>query len=468
MDAVTPIRRILLDCTRTHATTINTGIQRVVRNLARNCRAERVPLACLPVVATPGGFREVPVAPRPGSWGLPPLPAAVSPVADCRRAVVKRLRKMFVPRSLYRPVAALAARRLGGLRQRPDTVAPGAGDVLMLLEMCRPELLARAKRRGAQVGVLIHDVLPVTHPEWFLPATATTFRQWLAAALTWGDFFVTCTETTRDLLPGFFAELRPDRDWDRVPFRAFRPGCTLDLAAARGPVRPEVAAALAGAAARPTFLMVGTLEPRKNHRTVLDAFERVWRTGGRPRLCVVGRVGWMCDGLVARIKAHPEFGRGLLMWNDLSDAELAYCHRQARACVFASHAEGFGLPIVEALGYGLPTLVSDNPIHREVGGAACHYFPAADAAALAALVRAFAGDARPTRPAAAPALPDWRRSCREFVRQCRDAAEVVADQTAARGGLNAAGQVDVDRRDGPVAGGRGPGRAPDACSRPSR
>ena len=119
---------------------------------------------------------------------------------------------------------------------------------------------------------------------------------------------------------------------------------------------------------------MGTLEPRKNHAMLLDAFERVWRTHPQSRLVIVGRFGWMCNDLVKRILHHAQYARSLFLFTNLSDAELAYCYEHATAFVFPSHAEGFGLPIVEALQHGLPVMASDIPIHREVVSDFCAYF----------------------------------------------------------------------------------------------
>ena len=103
-------------------------------------------------------------------------------------------------------------------------------------------------------------------------------------------------------------------------------------------------------------------------------------------LCIVGRIGWLCEELVSRIVRHPQYNRSLFMFNDLSDAELEYCYQHAKGLIFPSHAEGFGLPVVEALQHGLHVLVSDIPIHREVGREFCTYFDPQSPAALARLV----------------------------------------------------------------------------------
>ncbi|MEM8119924.1 glycosyltransferase, partial [Morganella morganii] len=99
----------------------------------------------------------------------------------------------------------------------------------------------------------------------------------------------------------------------------------------------------------PVFLMVSTIEPRKNHGYLLDAFERAWAQGSQARLCIAGRIGWKCEALVERVRQHPELNKRLFMFNDLSDKSLEYAYSHAASLVFPSYVEGFGLPLVEAM-----------------------------------------------------------------------------------------------------------------------
>jgi alpha-1,2-rhamnosyltransferase len=114
--------------------------------------------------------------------------------------------------------------------------------------------------------------------------------------------------------------------------------------------------------------------------------ELLWRKGGAACLLIAGKVGWQADGLLGRIAKHPELGRRLFVFHDLDDAELVHAYAQAHALIAASYVEGFGLPLVEALGCGLPVVAADIPVFREIGGTAVDFFPLGDAVALAALL----------------------------------------------------------------------------------
>jgi alpha-1,2-rhamnosyltransferase len=211
------------------------------------------------------------------------------------------------------------------------------------------------------------------------------------------------------------------RAWQDSQFQYFRLGADFESKHSdKGTVRPSILHCFAETGAL-TCLAVGTIEPRKNHMYLLDAFELAWAQGSPAKLCVVGRVGWHCDEIVARLQNHPEQGRRLTWFNDLSDAELAYCYRHSQVLAFPSLAEGFGLPLVEALHHGLRVLASDIPIHREVGGEFCDYFSLSDPQDLAAKLLHLAAhpDALNRRAAGEYHVTTWQESCQQFLSICQ-------------------------------------------------
>jgi len=132
---------------------------------------------------------------------------------------------------------------------------------------------------------------------------------------------------------------------------------------------------------------------------------------------MAGAVGWQGKPILESLRSHPAWGRSLLHFEDLDDAELDHAYRHARAVVFPSLAEGYGLPIVEALARGTPVLASDLLVHREVGGGACRYFNPRDAESLATLLLACRWRSR-TATSAGPLtrlLPTWREMAHRVV-----------------------------------------------------
>jgi glycosyltransferase involved in cell wall biosynthesis len=158
----------------------------------------------------------------------------------------------------------------------------------------------------------------------------------------------------------------------------------------------DAPAVLADIAAAPSFLMVGTIEPRKGHMQALDAFEQLWADGVDVRLVIVGGEGWKglpdsqrrtIPAIMARLAAHPELGRRLHWLRGISDEYLEAVYRASACLLVPSEGEGFGLPLIEAARHDVPVIARDIPVFREVAGDHAHYFDGASGGALAASLR---------------------------------------------------------------------------------
>ncbi len=114
--------------------------------------------------------------------------------------------------------------------------------------------------------------------------------------------------------------------------------------------------------ARPYFVTLGTIEPRKNHELLLDVWQRMGGRAAVPTLVVVGRRGWRNERVFARLDAMPAH---VVELNDLSDGAVTALLQGAAGLLFPSYAEGFGLPPAEAASLGIPVVCADLPVYRE-------------------------------------------------------------------------------------------------------
>lgn len=114
------------------------------------------------------------------------------------------------------------------------------------------------------------------------------------------------------------------------------------------------------------FLAVGTMEPRKGYEQLILAFEELWAAGHEINLTIVGKAGWKTKQLERQIKAHPQTGNRLFWKSSVTDEQLAALYFSADGLISNSHDEGFGLPVLEAMSAGLPTLIREIPIYREL------------------------------------------------------------------------------------------------------
>jgi glycosyltransferase involved in cell wall biosynthesis len=263
----------------------------------------------------------------------------------------------------------------------------------------------------------VYDLLPITLPGHFHPHARERFAQWLGNAVHLADRFACISRTTSDALSGWQdAHAARDQFGRRAPVEHFPLGADTARTTKPDVLRPALAAALP---ARPTLLMVGTLEPRKGHAEGLDACDALWRQGVDVNLVFAGRRGWMADALAARLKRHPERDRRLFWHEDVGDAELQALYAGSSALLALSHGEGYGLPLVEAARHGLPVFARDLPVFREVLGDYPQYLD--DAREPRETVLAAWLASRPARQAP-PVLPTWADSARALADIVRRAA----------------------------------------------
>ena len=337
------------------------------------------------------------------------------------RAIGYRIEPVYLDNSgtqpQYRYARTYAARLLGidGVLQGPDpTVDVLAGDIYYCadhsphaaMEAARCGLYAAWRARGVSINFVVYDLLPVLRPEFF-PAHADTGHQaWLECVSGEADRLICISQAVCDELAAWQAA------HDIVPrqgqlLTALHLGADLELkqagAAAPAPVVQQLRA-------RPSFLMVGTIEPRKGHLQALAAFEQLWAAGHDLNLVIVGREGWkgLADAdrrtiprILERLRGHPELGRRLLWLEGIDDDTLQQVYLASTCLLFPSEGEGFGLPLIEAAHHGLALLARDLPVFREVAGAHAHYFSGMDGADLAGAVRdwlALHADGRHPRP----------------------------------------------------------------------
>lgn len=138
---------------------------------------------------------------------------------------------------------------------------------------------------------------------------------------------------------------------------------------------------------RPSFLMVGTIEPRKGYEQVLGGFEALWDEGIDVNLVIVGKEGWMVDGLVKKIRLHSEYNRRLHWLEGISDEYLERIYSICACLISASEDEGFGLPLIEAAQHQIPIIARDIPVFVEVVGEHAYYFSGTEAGALSERIR---------------------------------------------------------------------------------
>jgi len=116
------------------------------------------------------------------------------------------------------------------------------------------------------------------------------------------------------------------------------------------------------------LLFVGTFEPRKNQKLMLDAFDELYKNNTDLCLVYIGKIGWNVENILNKINNHKLKNKNLFHLQDVDDKNLKYFYKNAYIVSYLSHYEGYGLPVVESLKYGNITITSNNSSIPEVGG----------------------------------------------------------------------------------------------------
>lgn len=211
--------------------------------------------------------------------------------------------------------------------------------------------------RGGRVFTFIHDLIPIEFPEYVRPVEKVRHMRRITNTLRYSRGIVVNSKYTESSLMDFAKE-----SGLALPPTLVAPlGHNLE-AERIGPLPPVVKA--------PYFLFLGTIEPRKNHLLILTVWRELARRMGSatPQLVVVGRRGWECEQIIDLLDRCEALRPHVRELNEASDELVAALIRGARALLLPSFAEGFGMPVQEALAVGTPVIASPLPTFLEIAG----------------------------------------------------------------------------------------------------
>ena len=240
-------------------------------------------------------------------------------------------------------------------------------------------ILERAEKENILSFAVVYDLIPIQYPELVTSSVfVQIFRSWHNMILQKADSILCISRTTADVVAQYYEKMKFKRN-KSLNLYYFHMGA--DVPGGTQEARPEIQDFVKSGK---TFLMVGTLEPRKGHMVALEAFRKILIEEKREdcRLLIIGHNGWKNDEIRNQL-ALPEYKDKVLWIEDATDAELRWAYAHSNALIAASRDEGFGLPLVEVAHFGLPIICSDIPIFREVTQGYADYFKVMDADDLA-------------------------------------------------------------------------------------
>ncbi len=301
------------------------------------------------------------------------------------------------------------ARRIGLLAQAsglmpgrallsPSMRQHGGRPVYLLVShqnLHRRAMLTQFKARsGAAFIFFVHDLIPIDYPEYGRPGQAERHSQRIATICALADGIICNSDDTAASLAPHIAASGRD-----IPVLVAHPGA--EFHASNNSQHNE--------AEPPYFVCIGTIEPRKNHLLLLHIWRHLARSPDeiKPRLILIGQRGWENENILDLIDRCAAIKNLIEERTSMSDRDMQQLLAGASALLCPAFAEGYGLPIAEALALHVPVICSDIPVFHEVGRTAPEYLDPLDGLGWLQAIRDYAAPASPRRAAQIARLDSW-------------------------------------------------------------
>ncbi len=353
--------QILIDISALAKIDIKTGIQRVTRSILREI-----------LLNQPTGYRIEPIYASPDQHGY-------------------RYAREFSLRFLNCPI--------GDFIDEPIDTNPG--DIFLGLDLHQEVTVAQAdyleslRNAGVRIFFIVYDILPIQIPEAFPQGTDEIHKRWLSSICRLSDGVMCISQTVADDVAEWLNTNGPKR-LRPLKIGWFHIGADIENSVPTQGLPDDASQVLNHLSSRPSFLMVGTVEPRKGYLQAIAAFEHLWNEGVDANIVIVGKEGWKdlpndlrrtIPEIVNKLRFHPELGRRIFWLEGISDEYLEMIYASSTCLIAASEGEGFGLPLIEAAQNKLPIIARDIPVFQEVAGDQAFYFSGKEPADLADAIK---------------------------------------------------------------------------------
>ncbi len=218
---------------------------------------------------------------------------------------------------------------------------------------------------GVKPIFFVHDLIPITHPEYCSAGEDTRYRKKMDNVLALASGVITNSDATLHDLVHYAHQT--DQVMPHAEVALLASGIRLEQPGAR-PID------------KPYFVILSTIDPRKNHALLLQIWRSLVQHWGQqaPHLVVIGQRGWACENVLNLLERCPGLKGVVTEISHCPDADLVTYIHHSQALLFPSFIEGYGLPLIEALALGVPVIASDLSVFREIAGDVPEYVDTLD------------------------------------------------------------------------------------------
>lgn len=228
----------------------------------------------------------------------------------------------------------------------------------------QPDYAQKVKKRFKKAAFFLHDIIPMEYPEYCKEGEQFKHQQRVKTILQSGDLIIANSQDTLDKLNLHTQNLQ---GFDHIATIVAMLGM---------PSKTQFEANHAKLASKPVpnsgsvpyFVILGTIEPRKNHLLLLQVWRRLAETLQEkcPKLYIIGKRGWDIEQVIDILERAPFAKQTIVELSDACDQQVADLLKHASALLFPSFVEGFGLPLVQALQLSTPVIASDLAVFKEI------------------------------------------------------------------------------------------------------
>jgi len=227
------------------------------------------------------------------------------------------------------------------------------------------DYLENMNQKGVKIFFVLYDMLPILQADTFVDGAKENYLKWLHT-ITKFDAVITISKSVANELENYLKK-SSNIFW-------FHLGANMQESIISKGLPKNSEILINSLSSKKTFLMVGTIEPRKGYVQTLETFEQLWKENIDINLVIVGKIGWLMENFIKKLETHSKLNSSIFWFKDISDEYLQKIYSSSICLIAASYGEGFGLPLIEAARFKLPIIARDIPVFREVGGDNSYYY----------------------------------------------------------------------------------------------